>query len=524
MASFILENAGNIATTAIEFLEQKADDWKQVVPEAHDFQRECEHFRNIVHALTPEALSSSHHHGPSRTNNITFVNVIRVYRIAKTFRQRTGRQNGANEESQPFTNAASDTRSDYGSVSTTQHDTTATTTQEAVKRSIRSKPKTIREQGARAIVNEITKHIEGANKRLEKFIKEHERKKTWHHSVRWFFRRAIVAREYRDFFRDESTAVRDLLNDLVLCQKIAESAAIPKVDDFQKDMSEEPYLFWKKHMGQLVVANWQQFIDSYTLLYGSFDPKDLAYAERMLKSQGGSNQITVYGFISFTRKHGFPFKKSIATTTADAETTMSEEARMEITKMIMNMVTDFSEPAMQEHLLALYGWFKGLKHNNTAEIKKRADEWAVLIKASRDVEGEITDEQQKKAVNVDKARRAVSFFYQRYMVMWRVGQVSRETIKDVDFPGRSRIRDFLCYCGPLDRSNYHIVIGKTGDWEKNGKPKVYTFLEMLLKKNENAKREQYSNGAAAAGGSSSSRQRVQDVAVCALDISRGQNN
>ena len=76
--------------------------------------------------------------------------------------------------------------------------------------------------------------------------------------------------------------------------------------------------------------------------------------------------------------------------------------------------------------------------------------------------------------------------------MWRIGQVSRETFADVDFPGKARIKDFLNYIQPLDYANYHIVMygpnsGKTQEeiekaiknWP-NKEPKVYKFLKELI--------------------------------------------
>ena len=67
------------------------------------------------------------------------------------------------------------------------------------------------------------------------------------------------------------------------------------------------------------------------------------------------------------------------------------------------------------------------------------------------------------------------------MTLWRVGRVSRETFADVDFPGKNRIKDFLRYVQPLDHANYHIIIGKSAEDWINKKPKVYCFLEELIR-------------------------------------------
>ena len=464
VAPLIIDNAGRVAMAAIGLLEQKAEDWKQVVPEAHDFHRECIHFRNIIEALqmTPGVVERE----PPKKKFASIAKAIHISVKLKQYKKPAGNA----EETRPLNNTTHNNVQPNGSYGAA---TTEVTTI--------PKPKH-RQRGTQAIVAEITEHIDKSQKRLDKFIKEHEKKKPWHLQIRWMFRRALIAKEHRDFIRDESNAIRHLLNDLVLCQKLAKTAATPSIDLFQADLTEEPYMFWRKHIGQNIVGKWSVFFTAYSLLYGQMDQYDLAYAERTLKSQHGSDEVTIYSFISFTRKHGFPFKKSIAKATPETEPPLSEEARMEITKMVMNMVTDFSKEEMRKNVIALYSWFDGIKRNDAKGHQERANEWAALAKEARKLKEEDYNEEQKKAVEVDKARRELSFFYQRYMVMWRVGQVSREAIKDVDFPGKARIKDFLRMCKPLDKANYDIIIGRKDDWEIHGKPKVYKFLEMLIQK------------------------------------------
>ncbi|KAI8137198.1 hypothetical protein BJV82DRAFT_583927 [Fennellomyces sp. T-0311] len=477
MANLIADNGIEIAKVALAFLEEKADDWKQVIPEAHDFKRECEHFLYIIDALHREEKKKAP--PPKKTSKAAAF--FRMAIVARAFSQNLTKKEG-DDDARPIGGDIEERvllDSESGVVIRQEN-------RELVKKKKEEEEEQVR--GVHGIVKEIVGHIRDALKHLEKFLKENERKKSWQNSVRWFFKRALVARDYRDFMKGESNAIRGLLNDLVLCQKIADKAISPKVDSFEKDMTEDTYLFWKKHIGQTVVARWDQFIDAYRLLYGMVDACDLEYMERMLMSKKGD--VTVYGFISFTRKHGFPFKKNIATASPQTEPVISEEGRMEITKMVITMVTDFSSPEMRDHLVNIYKWFKGIKRDNAEGLQQRANEWAHLVLAARAVDGEVTDKEQKKAQNVDAARRAINFFYQRYMVMWRIGQVSREALKDVDFPGKNRIKDFICFVGPLDYANYHIVIGKSKNWESN-RPKVYLFLEKHLEvMEETKKREQ----------------------------------
>ena len=102
---------------------------------------------------------------------------------------------------------------------------------------------------------------------------------------------------------------------MLLCHKIVTNETIPILNNLHKRMYVEAYLLWK-NMWQFVVANWNQFIDSYAFLFGRSKPYNLAYTERISKGNNDSNiynhsthEITVYVFISFTRK---PFKKDIA--------------------------------------------------------------------------------------------------------------------------------------------------------------------------------------------------------------------
>ncbi|KAG2227395.1 hypothetical protein INT45_007420 [Circinella minor] len=501
VAPLIIDNAGRVAMAAIGLLEQKAEDWKQVVPEAHDFHRECIHFRNIIEALqmTPgviEKESSRRKGAPRKLASIA--KAIHISVKLKQFKKHAGNA----EETRPLNNTTHDnsqSNSSYGAATT----------------EVTTKPKPKHQQrGTQAIVAEITEHIDKSQKRLDKFIKEHEKKKSWHLQIRWMFRRALIAKEHRDFIRDESNAIRHLLNDLVLCQKLAETAATPSIDLFQADLTEEPYMFWKKHIGQNIVGKWSVFFTAYSLLYGQMDQYDLAYAERTLKSQHGGDEVTIYSFISFTRKHGFPFKKSIAKATPETEPPLSEEARMEITKMVMNMVTDFSKEEMRKNVIALYSWFDGIKRSDEEGHQQRANEWATLVKETRRLKEEDYTERHGKAVEVDRARRELSFFYQRYMVMWRVGQVSREAIKDIDFPGKARINDFLRMCKPLDKANYHIIIGKKDNWEIHAKPKVYKFLEKLLQKPQENKKTQFTE----ASNSNNQQQNGGEAVVQALNV------
>ncbi|KAG2220677.1 hypothetical protein INT45_008220 [Circinella minor] len=121
---------------------------------------------------------------------------------------------------------------------------------------------------------------------------------------------------------------------------------------------------------------------------------------------------------------------------------MGEDKRMEIAKMVMDLVQEFASLEMQKHLIAVYTWYAHTNKEDINAMQERANEWARLVTEARDVSFVKTNA-HIRANEVDSARRAVSLFYQEYMVMWRIGQVSREMFMDVDFPDKGRIKDFI---------------------------------------------------------------------------------
>ena len=190
--------------------------------------------------------------------------------------------------------------------------------------------------------------------------------------------------------------------------------------------------------------------------------------------------MTVFGFINFTRKHGFPFGQDIVSSVPKPDALMSEKRIMELTRMVMELVADFSSQEMRNHLINVYTWFDGC--NTEEEHQERANEWGRQIREARKLKKRHLDDEYLEVDNIDLARRALSFFYQRFMIMWRVGKVSRETLSGVDFPGTGRINNFIRIVHPLDRANFCIVMDKDeSEWEEH-KPKVYKFLKYYLKK------------------------------------------
>ncbi|KAI8138772.1 hypothetical protein BJV82DRAFT_284340 [Fennellomyces sp. T-0311] len=305
-------------------------------------------------------------------------------------------------------------------------------------------------QGEYAIIKNIIRSITQAETHLQEFIDQHHGKRSFKKNVKWLVVHISLAKNYRQKFNTESQYIRSQLDLL--------KQSAPPADQFKDDLSVEAYDFWTKQIGQAVTADWSQFSEAYSMLYGQGANIDLKYNKEVLLKENGRPVVTIYGFITLTREHGFPFERTpVHTPTAHI---MSDEARMEVAKMIMILMADFSSAEMQENFLSVIQWYEDIPRSDRKGIEK--------------------SEKHKLVDRVDFARRAISFLYQRYMVMWRVGQLSRDTLRDVDFPGKARIKEFLLFVQPLDYANYHIVIGaEAGEWYHR-KPNVYKFLEHLI--------------------------------------------
>ncbi|KAI9489147.1 hypothetical protein BDB00DRAFT_932164 [Zychaea mexicana] len=394
--------------TVVDFLEKTADDYKQVIPEAVGFERECRHVYDILN--------------PILTEDPDFNSYLHKY----------------------ITGGMSDR---------TRH------------------------QGQQAILKEIVRTLYLAEKKINQYLTQNaQQNKTILQKIQWFVKRTYTAQEYRAYFKGENEGIRKLMNDLITTRNLAAGAGIVTVNRFEQDMPKEGFNFWIKYIGKDIVTPWERFSEAYTLLYGDMEPNELQYVRKLLCSSGGSS-ITVFGYIGLIRKHSFPFE-NVGTDLPPVEKTLSEESRMEIAKMVMQLVSEFASEEMKGYLTAMYTWYDGIPRNDEKALQERANEWARLKNELRRVE--VPTAEHEKADKLDGARRAISFFYQRYMVMWRIGKLSREAFSGVDFPGKARIRDFIRYVQPLDKANYLISMKKDESTWKQKKPQVYQFLEQLL--------------------------------------------
>ncbi|KAI9275432.1 hypothetical protein BDA99DRAFT_555226 [Phascolomyces articulosus] len=364
-----------------------------------------------------------------------------------------------------------------------------------------------------AIVWKIIKQVDKANQRVNDFLKKEDQVRSLDSNIAWYLKdRPFYAKELREFCQRETNSLRLYLNDLVIHLQLGnmcrtqENRGNQLNSKLKDQMTEDTFRFWDVYFGNAVCVQWRTFRDAYELLYGKFVPSDMAFIKRILVSKAHAlspEELTVYGFIGVTRQYGFPFPKDIfsKTSTTLEPDEISEEKRMHLTKMTMDLVRDFSDEKMRNHLVTIYSWYSRCNRDGlTNEEKKkamesRADEWALIMREKRAIDTERIElpleDKHAQAERVDLARRAIYFFYEQFMVMWRVGGVTRDVLKDIDFPGKGRIRDFLKFVGPLDHANYYLLV-KNMDRvpeERDYTPAIYKFMKEYLKILESQSKE-----------------------------------
>ncbi|KAI8089049.1 uncharacterized protein BX664DRAFT_332047 [Halteromyces radiatus] len=227
---------------------------------------------------------------------------------------------------------------------------------------------------------------------------------------------------------------------------------------------------------------WSTFMTKYQAQFGVWDSITHDCLKYLLCTDNNGEDMNIYGYIAITREYGFPLDmEKLPLTMLSPPPAPSEQARVETAKMIMDLVTYFSSKEMRDHLIALYTWFKGYNKRDKEQMQTRANQWARVTLEARAKDAEIWTEEEKLADKVDLARRTISLFYQKYMVMWRMGQFARDLFTDVDFPGKGRIFEMKEHVLPLDHANYHIVIhGDPSKWASK-RPKIYKFLDQVVK-------------------------------------------
>ncbi|KAF7724292.1 hypothetical protein EC973_001193 [Apophysomyces ossiformis] len=323
------------------------------------------------------------------------------------------------------------------------------------------------------------KHIlDSAQTEINKFLARETKERNLFGKFVWNSKRVYLAMSYRESFKKKAEEMARKIEKIMQLMQLADILNEPMVDLVKNHLSKESYEFWTTYVGRKISPDkaWAIFIQQYQFIYGRLDEETVESIRRVACING--TDLTIYGFVQITKDYGFPIEVDSLPPLHLSNVVMSEEGRMEITKMVMNLMSDHSSKKMHQSVKRVDLWYKDINRDDKQALRRRADEWGHYIVESR--KKGMKSPIHKEAEELDFARRTISMFYQRYMAIWRIGRVSRGMLSDVDFPGKSRIRCFIRDIEPLDNANYRIVFGNDiREWDHR-RPKVYNFLRELV--------------------------------------------
>ncbi|KAI8332367.1 hypothetical protein BC941DRAFT_516850 [Chlamydoabsidia padenii] len=342
------------------------------------------------------------------------------------------------------------------------------------------------------ILLDVNKTLTDTKKLIEDFLYQDNRKdRSIFSKTGWKMKRVYLAYDHRAVFKAATAHLEVCKKKIEDTLQLSAMVSKPTVHWYRGDMpNHESFLFWKDMCGEEIQANggaWAIFIQNYQQKYKVDWDDNTIERIRRVACKDGTN-MTIAGYILLTKLCDFPLNLEKLPSLMDSHATVSAQTRMEVAKMVNELITYYSSKEMRDLIVSIFTWYKGYNKRDREAWQERANDWGRILKANRGKTTEELDEEGKLVEQVDMARRTYSFFFQRYMVVFKIGQLSKEMFAEVDFPGKARMFEFLEHVRPLDRANYHIVIGgNPKEWESK-QPKVYTFLEEYIRNEKAAKK------------------------------------
>ncbi|CAO3628058.1 unnamed protein product [Cunninghamella blakesleeana] len=330
----------------------------------------------------------------------------------------------------------------------------------------------------------LKQQLNQLNTSLKEYISKEQAGRDLWGDVQWRTKRIRILSHYRYQWEKSFQIIKELSQ-----QSSYDTWNITTARDqfttIQKQESDLAFHFWDSFTSSpSLVVSWDDFQNKYQRRFGSWDEDTKETLYHLITNNAAfknspSEQVTVFDFMAIINDYGFPLNIEQLPTLSLPR--LSESTKIETAKLLTDLMVDFSSQETREHLIALYTYFKDVNRKDKQAMQEKANQWASVIISSRGIDKQKFTPQQLEADAVDMARRSISFFYQRYMVLWRTGQYARDLFSEVDFPGKARIFEVGEYVLPLDHANYHVVIkGDATKWETK-RPKVYKFLDQLVK-------------------------------------------
>lgn len=306
----------------------------------------------------------------------------------------------------------------------------------------------------------------------------------------------IYAPEYKEQFNSCMKTLDELPKEM---QRITELAAVllsPTALGYgSKFTNDACKKFWLDIMGNTIGGEgssgaWNKFQTNYKQEFPTakdWTSDQWECVKRVACYLG--NDLTLFGYFELTSTAGFPIDINKVPTILDSNADLEEASRIEIGKMIKELIREFSSEEMNTHIVNVIKWYGSFPRE--VDIQERAYECYRIIKRVRDENPEELTEREQLALDVDKARRVVSFFYQEFLVICEFGRLSRNIFANVDFPGKSRMKGFIRNYRPLDIANFKIIIKNDQPVPQeeldSAVPKVYKFLENFLSTDKDIK-------------------------------------
>ncbi|KAI8089046.1 uncharacterized protein BX664DRAFT_332044 [Halteromyces radiatus] len=344
------------------------------------------------------------------------------------------------------------------------------------------------------ILASVDKTLNSTNDMITQFLERDKKQRaSTFGTITWKVKRVYLAHDYRATFKSTSAHLEASKKKIEDTLRLSAIVSKPTIHWYRDDMpNHESFLFWKEMCGEDLQAKegntWDLFVKNYQMKYGVDWNDDITERIRRVACSGGGSGLTIAGYICLIKLCDFPLNLEKLPTLMDSHATVSAQTRMEVAKMVNELITYYSTREMRDLIVAIFTWFKDTDKHDKVAWQERANEWARQLMNNRGKKYDELDEEGRLVEQVDMARRTYSFFFQRYMVVFKIGQLSKEMFAEVDFPGKARMYEFINYVRPLDHANYHIVIhGDPSEWIAK-QPKVYTFLEDFIATEKRAKR------------------------------------
>lgn len=311
--------------------------------------------------------------------------------------------------------------------------------------------------------DKIKEYIEEVNDKAKKIINNSSKEKNLLGKTLFNIELLTKAGYYRKYFSEKSELISKELKNIGAIINIMAPEPPVKLPTLAK-------IFWNDNFEDKKSVPWETFSEKYSF-YQNLSEESINVAKKYLCV---NNCVTIYAFYATCSQLGYPIMIPI----------QPQIDTMKLAELVMELNKEFYSFEFGKH------WNKMRKLENESESEE--DLYNKLKKLCLSKEDK--DIEYWKELNI--SRSIVSSFFQRYMMLWRIGRISQEMLDNIDFPGKARMKIFNYSCGTIDHVNYteylklHLPSPSKKEklWEE-GKPQVYDFINQLLKDEKDNKKD-----------------------------------